>query len=244
MTLKEFFHILPRPGGYTLEHRSVFADNNALVAVLFTVNYCLYIHDVGVLTFTHFFNADGNSVRNFSVKISKYLFTDHLRRNNTFGLIGQSVLGEEKHALLGKLFKLIKKLLSVDTPESRDRNNRFKIIDLGKLKYSRHQHLLVGKRINLVYRKDNGHFHLLEFFNQFKLGRSKLTLRLNNEKAGVNSCNAVGNSLYHLFAELSPRSVKAGSVGKNELSIALCKHTHYLCSGCLRLFRNNRNLLS
>ena len=125
MTLKEFFHILPRPGGYTLEHCSVFADNNALVAVLFTVNYCLYIHDVGVLTFTHFFNADGNSVRNFPVKISKYLFTDHLRRNNTFGLIGQSVLGEEKHAFLGKLFKLVFKNVDIFVFERADGNHRF-----------------------------------------------------------------------------------------------------------------------
>lgn len=74
VTLEKLFHVLSRSCGNALEHCSVLADYYSLMAVLFAINNRLDIHDVGVLTFTHFFNADRNAVRNLSVKISQKAF--------------------------------------------------------------------------------------------------------------------------------------------------------------------------
>ena len=100
------------------------------MAVLFAIDNSLDIHDVGILALAHFFDADRNAVRNFSVKVSQKLFADYLRRNNALGLIRQSVLGEEKYAFLGKLFHFRKKLVHVYSSERRNGNDRFKIVGL------------------------------------------------------------------------------------------------------------------
>ena len=95
--LEKLFHIFPCTGGNLFEHRSALADDNSLVALALTVNYGFNVKNVAVFAFTHFFNADGCTVGNFFIKGAKKLFADNFTCNNSFGLVGESVLREEEN---------------------------------------------------------------------------------------------------------------------------------------------------
>ena len=89
----EVLDILAGKLAYLLEHRALFADDNALMAVLFAV-YRHFKIDYAILAFGELRDLDSRAVRYLLIKSLEQLFAHELRAYLALRLVGYHIVRE------------------------------------------------------------------------------------------------------------------------------------------------------
>ena len=189
--LEEVLDIFAGLGADALECGTGFADKESCLAVALAVNYRAYMYDAAFVLEGLDFDFDG--VWDFLVVIEKDLLADDLVNKETFGLVGELVLGEERRSFGQGFLDGIEELGNAELLLRGDREDLgFRQLGMPELNESL-EGVLSGE-VDLIYYKEHARAcgcHAFDFLEEVSI--------------------AVGLKAFSLFSPKVPRSSVAKS---------------------------------
>ena len=217
------------------------ANDNALVAGLFTVNRSVQIDDA-VVPLAEGVDFNSRSVGNFLIEAPQQFFTDDLRHDLTLRLVGGNVIREQEGALLGVFFTLSQQLVHPVSGFRGNGNDGVKGTG-GRIDRDDLQQLVLLQRIDFVDGQNRGTVGCANPLDQGFLLNAHRRNRLHHKNGCVHIGNGLPDSADHVIAQFGTGLVVAGRVHKHKLQILSCHNAADAVAGGLRLIGNNGDLL-
>ena len=151
------------------KHVAVFADNDSLVAGLFTVDHGFQVNNTAVFPLGKALNLNSGSVGNLTVQAPQELFPDDFCHDLPFGLVGDHAVRKELRPLLGVFFHLGEQFVKPLIVSRGDRDHSIKVKYGAVGSDHREQIFFAFERINLVDHKNHRDAALTE---KFRIGDS------------------------------------------------------------------------
>ena len=213
------------------------------MALLFAVNGHVHVDDA-VVPLGKPRHGDGRAVRHLLVQRQKQLFPHDLRADLLFRLVGYHILREQLRPVRRVFAQRPEQLLHAVARLRRDGNDLVKGKRLAVRRDHAEQRALVLHRVDLVDDQHDRHAGAAELVDQRRLLRPDGGDRLDEQHHRVHIRDAVRDDLVHVIAELRARAVKAGRVDEHELRVVPARHGQDAAARCLRLRRNDGDLLA
>ena len=229
-------------GSDLLQHGSVFADDNTLVAGLLAVDGHVQVNNPGI-PLGELGHLDGRPVWDLLVQIPQQLLPDDLRHHLFLRLVGRHAVGEQLGPLHGVFLQLLHQLLQPVLLLGRDGDDGVKFVspavgrhDLQKLG------LLDG--VDLVDDQHGGQLFLPDPVDQRLFRRAHLGDRLHHKADRLHVRHGVLDHLHHVVPQPGPGPVEAGGVQKHKLGLAPVHHAADAISGGLGLGGDDGDLFA
>ena len=182
------------------------------------------------------FHFDFDGVRDLFVVVEEDLLADDLVDEETFGLVGELVLGEESGSFGQGVLDGIEELGDAETLLGGDGED-LSFRELGVPEIDEALEGVLRREVYLIYYKEHARTrgcHLLHFLEEVGVAVG-IVLNLGDVEQNVGVHEGGTTELQHLFLELVVRREDAGRVRIDHLEILAVDDAHDTMAGGLRL---------